>query len=979
MYLAHKLTLRTAGDAMEKIAGTLAGAQVELNPHQIDAALFAFQSPLSHGVILADEVGLGKTIEAGLVIAQLWAERRRRILVIVPASLRKQWTAELEEKFFLPSIIIEAQTYNRLVRDGNRNPFEVEDRIILTSYEFAKRKADDIQRVPWHLVAMDEAHYMRNVYRESSKTARIIRSAVAGSKKLLLTATPLQNSLNELYGLVTVIDPHLFGDRRSFIAQYSNPRQADYEHLQNRLKPIAKRTLRRQVRPYIPYTKRIPLVQQFLPTKEEITLYEMVRDYLATESLMALPSSQRHLITLMLQKLQASSTFALAPTLERLGRSLRRMLADANAARPSVDEFADDYEGITDLEEEIDADEAFPSDNGATDPEGIDHALTDIVVRVDSMSTPAPDTAPKLTEDQRRRIQAELDELDTLARLARDVRSNAKGQALLDGLREAFRKAEEIGAPRKVIIFTEFRRTQDYILNLLESTPEFSDGIVLFNGSNTDARARATYERWLEKNDGTGRVSGSRTADTRQALVDEFRDNAQIMIATEAAAQGLNLQFCSLIINYDLPWNPQRIEQRIGRCHRYGQKHDVVVVNFLDKNNAADKRVYELLNEKYQLFQGVFGASDDVLGDISAGIDLEKRIAEIYRTARTTDEIERQFKQLQLQFETQIKDDMRKTRARLFEHFDEEVAERFRAREASAQRALDRIERELMTFTRYELDGHAQFVDEASFRLHRSPVVDSRVRPGLYTLPRRVEGLDQAYTYRLNHPLAETLIDRAKRRALEPTHLTFDYAAYGRKISVLERLRGQSGALHLSLLSLDSQVEQEQHLVATAITDNGERLPPDDAERLFLLPATRQEPAKVTGHEDIAAYRDDLVQRVIVEATERQAAYLDEEAEKLDQWADDLRASLETELKELERQVKETKKLVRHAGNAIQKVAYRRDLNRLESARAKKNYEIFEKNMEIEKKRDELYDSIEATLRQTQTSEDLFTIRWTVM
>src|SRR5690606_13069424 len=149
-YLAHQLTLRKAGESVDKIAGTLAGAQVELNPHQIDAALFAFQSPLSNGVILADEVGLGKTIEAGLVMAQLWAERRRRILVIVPASLRKQWSAELEEKFFLPSIIMERQSYNRLMRDGYRNPFEVEDRIILTSYEYAKSKADDIQRVPWH-------------------------------------------------------------------------------------------------------------------------------------------------------------------------------------------------------------------------------------------------------------------------------------------------------------------------------------------------------------------------------------------------------------------------------------------------------------------------------------------------------------------------------------------------------------------------------------------------------------------------------------------------------------------------------------------------------------------------------------------------------------------------------------------------------------------------------------------------------------
>ena len=117
----------------------------------------------------------------------------------------------------------------------------------------------------------------------------------------------------------------------------------------------------------------------------------------------------------------------------------------------------------------------------------------------------------------------------------------------------------------------------------------------------------------------------------RSALVDYFRDEGQIMIATEAGAEGINLQFCSLVVNYDLPWNPQRIEQRIGRCHRYGQKHDVVVVNFLNRKNEADQRVYQLLSEKFQLFEGVFGASDEVLGAIESGVDFEKRIAGIYQ------------------------------------------------------------------------------------------------------------------------------------------------------------------------------------------------------------------------------------------------------------------------------------------------------------------------------------------------------------
>src|SRR5206468_9785394 len=146
----------------------------------------------------------------------------------------------------------------------------------------------------------------------------------------------------------------------------------------------------------------------------------------------------------------------------------------------------------------------------------------------------------------------------------------------------------------------------------------------------------------------------SPTADMRAALVDRFRSTAKIMIATEAAAEGINLQFCSMVVNYDLPWNPQRIEQRIGRCHRYGQQHDVVVINFLNQANAADQRVFQLLSEKFKLFEGVFGASDEVLGAIESGVDFEKRIAGIYQRCRKPDEIQTAFDQLQLDLGLQI-------------------------------------------------------------------------------------------------------------------------------------------------------------------------------------------------------------------------------------------------------------------------------------------------------------------------------------
>ena len=217
------------------------------------------------------------------------------------------------------------------------------------------------------------------------------------------------------------------------------------------------------------------------------------------------------------------------------------------------------------------------------------------------------------------------------------------------------------GAARKALIFTESRRTQEYLKAFLESHG-YAGQVVLFNGTNGGPEATAIYERWVEKNRDTGRASGSRAVDVRTALIEHFRDDATILLATEAAAEGVNLQFCSLVVNYDLPWNPQRIEQRIGRCHRYGQKHDVVVINFLNERNEADRRVLELLTEKFSLFNGVFGASDEVLGSIESGVDFEKRILAIYQECRTPEEIDAAFRALQAEMDEQIRTRMDDTR-----------------------------------------------------------------------------------------------------------------------------------------------------------------------------------------------------------------------------------------------------------------------------------------------------------------------------
>src|SRR5437667_1300757 len=352
-YFAHELTKRCSSDSLEKLASAVAGAQVDLNPHQVDAALFAFNSPLSRGALIADEVGLGKTIEAGLVSSQKWAEQKRRILIIVPSNLRKQWYQELTEKFFLPCQLLETKSYNAAVRQGNFRPFEAKDKVVICSYQFARKQAADVHNTLWDLVVIDEAHRLRNVYKPTNVIANTLKQALKNVPTLLLTATPLQNSLLELFGLVSFIDEHAFGDLKSFREQFANLSQEQvFQTLKGRLKPICQRTLRRQVTAYVPFTKRHPILEEFTPEEGEDKLYELVSEYLRRDNLQALPASQRSLMTLVLRKLLASSTFAIAGALQSISNRLKSKLKKHELPQPLEEELEQDYEALEETAEE---------------------------------------------------------------------------------------------------------------------------------------------------------------------------------------------------------------------------------------------------------------------------------------------------------------------------------------------------------------------------------------------------------------------------------------------------------------------------------------------------------------------------------------------------------------------------------------------------------------------------------------------------
>lgn len=939
---AHELRRRHASGDAEKLAGTLLDAQVDLNPHQVAAALFAFQSPLSKGAILADEVGLGKTIEAGLLLSQRWTEGARRILVITPANLRKQWAQEMAEKFFLPTAILEAGSYKRLANDGMR-PFE-QNAIILCSFPFAARHEEEIMTTRWDLAVIDEAHRLRNVYKNSNKTGKALKSALANVPKVLLTATPLQNSLMELYGLVSLIDDYAFGDAKSFRAQYAQRGDANFDSLKERLAPLCHRTLRRQVTEYVSYTNRVPLTEEFTPSDAERQLYEDVSAYLQRDELEALPASQRTLMTLVMRKLLASSTFAIAGMLHNLALKLGRQLKTDQFLRRSIfeAEAEEDIDGFRETREEWGED------------------------TVDDDADFEPDL---LTEEQRAAIASEIEELRAFADEATAITQNAKGEALLKALRAGFDKAADLSAARKAIIFTESRRTQDYLVRLL-SANGYADKLVLFNGSNTDDQSKTIYNDWVEKHRGTDKVTGSRSADIRAALVDHFRNTAEIMIATEAAAEGINLQFCSMVVNYDLPWNPQRIEQRIGRCHRYGQKHDVVVVNFLNRENAADQRVYELLNEKFQLFEGVFGASDEVLGAIGSGVDFEKRIAEIYQNCRTAEDIEESFKALRAEMEHEIDATMQDTRRTLLEHFDAEVHDRLKMNLDRSKEYMNRYERKLWAVTKYELGRDAAFDDHHLTFTLKKPTGPSL--PGGFFLGKA--GLD-GHRYRLGHPLAQHLLDQAANRNLPRRHLIFNHTKWEANSAALKPFVGTSGTLSARLLAVTG-ADAQDHIVLAAITDDGQSLDPAAAMRLFELPVSVGKPSGDPA--DLSEALDTQFAAILASLDAQRADWLQQEMDKLDDWAEDKRTGLKADLKKYDDELADLKKQVRLAGSLQEKLTLQRAKQQCEKKRdeAWRAYDVEAK--EIEERKERLLDRVAEQLTQETATTDLFTITFEI-
>ena len=939
LYLAWDISHKKSVSDDSRFTGVLSEAKVDLNPHQVDAALFAFKSPLSKGAILADEVGLGKTIEAGIILSELWAEHKRKIIIIVPASLRNQWNIELMDKFFLPSTILTSDTFSAYKAAGI-NPLNDSKNIIICSYNFAAKYVEDIKNIHWDLVIYDEAHKLRNVYKTKNIISQTLKKALKPYKKVLLTATPLQNSLKELYGLISIIDDNYFSTVDTFEAQYNGITTRDsatFGELKERLQRIVHRTLRNQVQEYVNYTKRSALVQKYEPTIAEQRLYEVIDAYLKRDFIYAIHPLVRPMLSLIIRKILSSSSYALSFT---LGSLIRRLEEYKACGKQPTDD--------SDISQDFESEE------------------TDIFIEEDLVFNDTSDTSYTLEQ--------EIADLRAYREMALSITVETKALKLIDALKAGFEKMQKVGARRKALIFTESRKTQEYLKHFL-SEHGYRDKIVCFNGDNSDFAAKCIYENWLNKYAGTHRISGSKEIDKKQALVDFFESSADIMIATEAGAEGINLQFCSMVVNYDMPWNPQRIEQRIGRCHRYGQKHDVVVVNFVNESNIADNRVYELLNNKFNLFDGVFGCSDEILGAIDSGVGFEKRLNQIFQKCRTAEEIEAAFDELQKELQEIINERINQTKRSLLENFDEEVVGKLKVRHIEDNKRVNSFVRNFWTLTQSVLKDEISDVDENALSFVLDKVISPAIPLGKYIL-NKDSGDD--HQLRTTHPLGEYIIQKGLDSSTDDLHIIFDLDNYPFRKSLLEEYRGTSGVSYAYKVHSHNEYDSQEDLIFCTVTDDGVVLPSEFSTSLLQIIPDNYSKTTLEIDDSITGLFKERLQELLDNLSEKTNEYISFEIDKFESWSEDQVYKIQSEVIELRKQHDTVRRQLRKEANARIKLALKEQEVKLAKELRQKQQRFFEMQDQCADQVDQLTERLRKSMENKTEHELIFKFKWTI-
>ena len=559
-YYTARMLERLSDD--DRFVSVFASSDIEVYPFQIAAASFALRSPYQKGVILCDEAGMGKSHEAMLIISQKWLEGCHHILLAIPnADLLVQWVELIEQYYTIPYVVItNRKEWNDATSEDNQNAFD-RDALVITTYDFAVDNEVSASAVHWDMTEFEEANALSAVYQDDNKQAKSLKRIAGDSFRLLLTGTPIEKNIMDLYGLIWFIDENVLPDEREFLARYLR-RPENYTELAERVSKYCFRTLRLQAKEYAKVPNRVLVTHEYTPSQQERELYNLLYTYINNPVKHAFPEMNQYDLALRLLGLQSSSTAAIMQTVKG------------------------------------------------------------IIKRLEAM----PDA------------QDELALWRNIQETAITIRQDSKAKALLSVLKFGFSLMKKCGAKKKAVIFTESVETQKMLFDLLRDRYK----TFVYNGS-------ADY-----------------------TAIRGFRDSGEILISTDNGAKGFNLEDASFVIHYDLTYNTLKVEQRIDRCHRLGQKNDVLSFAFIDKDNFSDVRKLELINKRVLVANGVFGITDNLVGGFTD--NLSEAFRQISEQPRTKGQVENDYRHALTRHETQNRQIISAAEDILFTTFTRELA-----------------------------------------------------------------------------------------------------------------------------------------------------------------------------------------------------------------------------------------------------------------------------------------------------------------
>jgi len=669
--LGHELKLTHAFDKLS----ALSNSRTRLLPHQIESTYIVVNS-LKPRFILADEVGLGKTIEASLIMKELMFRKGyKKILIVAPSPLLIQWQQELKNKFNEDFTIVRRENFLHSTDQYWKN-FEK----LITSIDFIKNPSygEEILKTKWDIVIFDEAHRLRKDY---SKATKAYQFAEKLSRKceclLLLTATPFRGKLEELYYLLHLIDPNILGPYHTFVNEYVIGSKSDLKE------KISKVLLRRRKIEVGGFTKRFAKTVRIDLSSQERLFYDETTEYVKREFNLAMGTKNRAIgfVMIVFQKLLDSSVIALLQALTKRKYMLEVRLHTLRTESPEWEDWdSDETEGVEEL--------------------------------ISVMN--------EATYQDFQNIKREIFTLNRLIYIGKQIKEDRKSLKL----RETLFKLKKEGH-QKFIIFTQFRTTQEYLREVLK---DFK--IVVFHGSLT--------------------------SEEKEKAILEFKNDAEILISTEAGGEGRNLQFANILFNYDLPWSPLKIEQRIGRIHRFGQKENVYIFNFASKDTVAE-RVLEVLSNKIQLFENSIGASDDLLGTIEDELDFNSSLMKFITGQKTREELERE---LDLRIETAKKGfsmlnslvTPKLIDFNLKDYYDHTLKER----KYSNMHLEEFINRFSLTYK--NVKGFSLFQNSSDPSLYEIHFPDGKMKQGTFDSERALSD-DSLEFLAFGHPLVESFVD----------------------------------------------------------------------------------------------------------------------------------------------------------------------------------------------------------------------------